>query len=50
MWSLLGVALTSFLIHGRVGLDRVRGQARAPAKPCESGVYNSDGACDLPCA
>jgi hypothetical protein len=46
--SLLGVAFPSLLIHGRVGLDRVSGHARAHAKPCDSGVYDGGGACDLP--
>jgi hypothetical protein len=45
--SLLGVAFPSLLIHGRVGLDRVGGHPRAPEKPCESGVYDGGGACDL---
>jgi hypothetical protein len=48
--SLLGVASPSLLIYGGVELDRVGGHARAPAKPGESGVYDGDGGCDLPCA
>jgi hypothetical protein len=36
------VASPSLLNHGRVGLDRVRGHARSPAKPRELGVH--DGA------
>jgi hypothetical protein len=47
--SLLGVASPSLLIHGGVGLDCVGGHARAPTKPCESGVYDDGGACDLSC-
>jgi hypothetical protein len=46
--SLLGVAFPSYQIHGRVRLDHVRGHARAPAKPYESGVYDCGRACDLP--
>jgi hypothetical protein len=48
--TLLGVAFPSFLIHGGIGLDHIRGQARAPAKPCESGVYDGGAACNFPCA
>jgi hypothetical protein len=39
--SLLGVASPSQRIHGGVGLDRVRGYTKAPAKSHESGVYDS---------
>jgi hypothetical protein len=46
--SLLDVAYPSLLVPGRVGLDRVGGHARGPAKPCESRVHDDDGACDLP--
>jgi hypothetical protein len=45
--SLLGVAFSSFLIHGGVGLNCVGGHTRAPAKPGESGVYDGGGACDM---
>jgi hypothetical protein len=47
--SLLGVVSPSLLNHG-VGLVRVGGYARAPAKPRESEVYDSGGARDLPLA
>jgi hypothetical protein len=29
-------------------MDRVGGHTRAPAKPCESGVYDGGRACDFP--
>jgi hypothetical protein len=45
--SLLSVAFPSLLIYGGVGLDHIGGHTRAPTKPCESGVYDSGGACDL---
>jgi hypothetical protein len=48
--GLLGVAFASFLIHGGVGLDHIGGHTRALVTPCESGVYDGGGSCDLPCA
>jgi hypothetical protein len=45
--SFLGVASPCLLIHGRVGLDHIRGHARERAKPGELGVYGSGSACDL---
>jgi hypothetical protein len=48
--SLWGVVSPSLLIHGRVGLDRVGGHARAPAKPHESGVYDNGGVGYMLCA
>jgi hypothetical protein len=45
-----GVASPSLLNHGEARLDCVRHQGRAPAKPCESGVYDGGGARNLPCA
>jgi hypothetical protein len=42
--SLQGVASPSLLNHGRVGLDRVEGHARAPTKSHESEVYDGSGA------
>jgi hypothetical protein len=41
--SLLGVTSLSLLTHGEVGLDRIGGDARAPAKSYELGVYDSEG-------
>jgi hypothetical protein len=38
--SLQSVASPSLLNHGRVGLDRIRGNARALAKPHKSGVHD----------
>jgi hypothetical protein len=46
--SFLGVAAPSLLIYGGDGLDRVRCNTRAPAKACESRVYDGGRACDLP--
>jgi hypothetical protein len=46
--SLLGIASPSLLNHGGVGLDHIGGHARAPTKPCESGVYDGGRARDLP--
>jgi hypothetical protein len=46
--SLQCVASPSLLNHGRVGLVHIRDHARAPAKPHESGVYDSDRARNLP--
>jgi hypothetical protein len=45
--SLQGAASPSLLNHGRVGLDHVGGHT-APAKSCESGLYDDDGARGLP--
>jgi hypothetical protein len=47
MMSLHGVASSSLLNHGVAWPNRFRGYTRAPAKPCESGVYDGGGACDL---
>jgi hypothetical protein len=41
--SLHGVATPSLLNHGEIGLVRIEGYARAPAKPHESGVYDDGG-------
>jgi hypothetical protein len=46
--SLLGVASPPLLIHGGVGSDHVGGNTRAVVKHGVSGVYDGDGACDLP--
>jgi hypothetical protein len=46
---LLGVFSSSLLNHGSARLDHVRGHAREPVKPYESGVYDGGGSCDLPC-
>jgi hypothetical protein len=48
--SLWGVISPSLLIHGGVGLDRIRGHTRAPAKPHESMVYDCDLVGYLSCA
>jgi hypothetical protein len=48
--SLRGVISPSLLIHGGVGLDCVRGHVGAPAKPHESGAYDSGGLGYLSCA
>jgi hypothetical protein len=48
--SLRGIAPPSLLFHGGVGLVHVGGHIRAPAKPCESGVYDNDGVSYLLCA
>jgi hypothetical protein len=48
--TLRGVASPSLLIHGGVGLDRIGGHARAPAKPRESEVYDSGRVGYLSCA
>jgi hypothetical protein len=42
--SLQSVASPSLLNYGGVGLDYIRGHARAHAKPRESGVYDGGGA------
>jgi hypothetical protein len=48
--SLHSVASPSLVSHGGVGLVRVRGYAREPAKSHESEVYDNGRARDLPCA
>jgi hypothetical protein len=48
--SLRGGISPSLLIHGRDGLDHVRGHRRALAKPHELGVYDSGGVGYLSCA
>jgi hypothetical protein len=48
--SLWSVVSPSLLIHGGVGLDHIVGHERAPAKPHESGVYDSGGVGYLSCA
>jgi hypothetical protein len=48
LFILQSIASSSILIHGEVGLDQAGDQTRAPAKPCESGVYEGGRACDLP--
>jgi hypothetical protein len=45
-----GVNSPSLLIHGRVGLDRVRGHARAHGEPRELGVSYIGGVGHLSCA
>jgi hypothetical protein len=46
--SLQGVASSSSLLnHSGAGLDHVEGHTIAPAKPCESRVYDDDRARDL---
>jgi hypothetical protein len=47
--SLHGVVSLSLLIHGGVGLDHIGGHARAPTKPRESGIYDSDEVGYLSC-
>jgi hypothetical protein len=39
--SLRGVVPPSLLVDGGIGLDCVECHTRAPAKPCESGVYDN---------
>jgi hypothetical protein len=48
--SLQGVVSPSLLNHGGVGLARVGGHARAPAKPRESRIYDGGGVGYLSCA
>jgi hypothetical protein len=48
--SVQGVVPPSLLFDGGVGLVRIGGHARAPAKSCESGVYDSGGVSYLSCA
>jgi hypothetical protein len=50
LFSLQGVISPSLLIHGGVGLDRISGHARAPAKSHELGVYESGSVGYLSCA
>jgi hypothetical protein len=38
--SLRGVVSLSLMFHHGVELAHIRGHARAPTKPCESGVYD----------
>jgi hypothetical protein len=45
--SLRGVVLLSLLFHGGVEVAYIRGYARAPVKPRNSGVYDSDRVCYL---
>jgi hypothetical protein len=47
--SLRGVVTPFLLMHARVGLDCIGGHARDPAKPCESGVYDSSRVGYLSC-
>jgi hypothetical protein len=48
--SLRGVVPPSLMFYGRVGLVRIGGHARAPAKSCESRVYDNDRVSYLSCA
>jgi hypothetical protein len=45
--GLQGVAYPSLLGYGGAGMDLVRGHKGAPARPRESRVHDSDGACYL---
>jgi hypothetical protein len=45
-----GIVPSSLLFHGGVAMVCIGGHARAPAKPCESGVYDSDRVSYLSCA
>jgi hypothetical protein len=47
--SLQGIVPPSLLFHGGVVLVDVGGHATAPAKPCESRVYDSGGVSNLSC-
>jgi hypothetical protein len=50
MLILQGIVPPSLLFHGRVGLVRVSGHARAHVKPCVSGVYDGGKVSYLSCA
>jgi hypothetical protein len=45
-----GIVPSSLLFHGGVAMVRIGGHVRAPAKPCESEVYDSDRVSYLSCA
>jgi hypothetical protein len=45
--ELTDVASPFLQSHGGAGLDRIRGHARAPAKPHELGVYDGGRAREL---
>jgi hypothetical protein len=49
MLSLRGVISAFLQIYGGVGLDHIGCHARPPAKPHESGVYDSGGVGYLSC-
>jgi hypothetical protein len=42
--------LLLFPTHGGVGVDPVGGHAGASIGPCEQGLHDGSGACNLSCA